>query len=56
MFVYNPSTDELEARHATGEASASLKGLRIPLGQRISGWVAVNRQTALNSDPTLDCR
>ncbi len=54
MFVYNPATDELEARHAMGEASASLKGLRIPLGQRISGWVAVNRQTALNSDPTLD--
>jgi diguanylate cyclase (GGDEF)-like protein/putative nucleotidyltransferase with HDIG domain len=54
LFVYNPETDELEARHASGEASASLKGLRVPLGQRISGWVAVNRQTALNSDPTLD--
>jgi diguanylate cyclase (GGDEF)-like protein/putative nucleotidyltransferase with HDIG domain len=54
IFVYDPATDELEARHATGEASASLKGLRIPLGQRISGWVAVNRQIAVNSDPALD--
>jgi diguanylate cyclase (GGDEF)-like protein/putative nucleotidyltransferase with HDIG domain len=54
MFVYDPVTDELDGRHAVGDASASLRGLRIPLGQRISGWVAVNRQTAMNSDPTLD--
>jgi diguanylate cyclase (GGDEF)-like protein/putative nucleotidyltransferase with HDIG domain len=54
MFVYDPATDELEGRHAFGDASASLRGLRIPLGQRISGWVAVNRQTAMNSDPALD--
>jgi diguanylate cyclase (GGDEF)-like protein/putative nucleotidyltransferase with HDIG domain len=54
IFVYDSTTDELEAKHAVGDASASLKGLRIPLGQRISGWVAVNRQTAMNSDPTLD--
>ena len=54
IFVYDQDTDELEARHAIGEASSSLKGLRIPLGQRISGWVAVNRQTAMNSDPALD--
>jgi diguanylate cyclase (GGDEF)-like protein/putative nucleotidyltransferase with HDIG domain len=54
MFVYDAETDELEGRHTAGEASASLKGVRIPLGQRISGWVAVNRQTAMNSDPALD--
>src|SRR5581483_2302208 len=31
-----------------------IKGLKIPLGQRLSGWVAANRQTIVNSDPTLD--
>ena len=54
LFLYDPATDELEAKHAAGDASSVLKGMRIPLGQRISGWVAVNRQTALNSDPALD--
>ena len=24
------------------------------MGQRLSGWVAANRQTILNSDPMLD--
>jgi diguanylate cyclase (GGDEF)-like protein len=54
LFIYDQGTDDLEARHASGDASPAVKGFRIPLGQRISGWVAVNRQTALNSDPSLD--
>jgi diguanylate cyclase (GGDEF)-like protein/putative nucleotidyltransferase with HDIG domain len=54
LYLYNASTDELEAKHAVGDASIALKGLRIPMGQRISGWVAVNRKTAMNSDPALD--
>ena len=28
--------------------------MRIPLGQRLTGWVGANRQTILNSDPVLD--
>ena len=31
-----------------------MQGIRIPLGQKLSGWVAVNRQTILNSDAELD--
>src|SRR4030095_1691248 len=31
-----------------------IKGLRIPVGQRLSGWVAANRLTIRNSDPVLD--
>jgi len=31
-----------------------MRGMRIHLGQRLSGWVAANRQTILNSDPALD--
>jgi len=44
----------LEAAVTFGDAGSLVKGLRIPLGQRLSGWVAANRQTILNSDPTLD--
>jgi diguanylate cyclase (GGDEF)-like protein/putative nucleotidyltransferase with HDIG domain len=54
FYIYEASTDELEARHAIGEATSVVKGLKVPLGQRLSGWVAANRQTILNSDPTLD--
>lgn len=54
LFLYDPTMDELEARHAIGDASSMVKGIRIPLGQRLSGWVGANRQTVMNSDPTLD--
>jgi diguanylate cyclase (GGDEF)-like protein/putative nucleotidyltransferase with HDIG domain len=54
LFWYDHATDELEARHVTGSAGPLIKGLRIQLGQRLSGWVAANRQTIANSDPTLD--
>jgi diguanylate cyclase (GGDEF)-like protein len=54
LFLYETASDELEARHAIGESSSLVKGLRIPRGQRVTGWVAANRQTIMNSDPTLD--
>jgi diguanylate cyclase (GGDEF)-like protein/putative nucleotidyltransferase with HDIG domain len=54
FYMYEPSSDELEVRHVSGEGADILRGLRMALGQRLSGWVAANRQTILNSDPALD--
>ena len=54
FYSYDAATDELEAKHAMGDATSVVRGLRIPLGQRLSGWVAANRRTIVNSDPTLD--
>lgn len=54
LFLYDVEKDELEAKHGMGDATSLVKGLRIPLGQRLSGWVAANRQTICNSDPMLD--
>jgi transcriptional regulator with GAF, ATPase, and Fis domain len=54
LFWYHSPTDELEVKHATGHLSSVVKGVRIQLGQRLSGWVAANRQTIVNSDPILD--
>jgi putative nucleotidyltransferase with HDIG domain len=54
FYVYDRSSDRLEARHVVGEGSAAIRGLRIGLGQRLSGWVAANRQTISNSDAALD--
>lgn len=54
FFLYDDKTAEIEASHAIGDGAAHVKGLRIQLGQRLSGWVAANRQTIVNSDPVLD--
>jgi putative nucleotidyltransferase with HDIG domain len=54
FYLYDVDGDELVATHASGEHAAHIKGLRVPMGQRLSGWVAANRQTIRNSDPVLD--
>jgi diguanylate cyclase (GGDEF)-like protein/putative nucleotidyltransferase with HDIG domain len=54
FYLYDASIDELEAKHVTGDAASIVRGLKIPLGQRLSGWVGANRQTIVNADPTLD--
>jgi diguanylate cyclase (GGDEF)-like protein/putative nucleotidyltransferase with HDIG domain len=54
FFLYDQKVDDLEAAFVFGEASSLVTGLRIPLGQRLSGWVAANQQTIVNSDPSLD--
>jgi diguanylate cyclase (GGDEF)-like protein len=54
FFLYDRKLDDLEAAIVFGEASSLVTGLRIPLGQRLSGWVAANQQTIVNSDPSLD--
>jgi diguanylate cyclase (GGDEF)-like protein/putative nucleotidyltransferase with HDIG domain len=54
FFLYDRDTDELVAAHAAGENSSHFSDIRIEMGQRLSGWVAANRQTIVNSDPMLD--
>jgi diguanylate cyclase (GGDEF)-like protein len=54
FFKYDPKHDELVVAYASGDAAYVLNGARIGLGERLSGWVAANRQTILNSDPALD--
>lgn len=54
FYSVDEGTGEIVAQRATGPNASFVEGLRIPLGQRLSGWVAANRQTILNSDPTLD--
>ena len=54
FYRYNSVTDGLVATLAAGENAESFLGIHIPRGQRLSGWVAANKQTILNSDPVLD--
>jgi diguanylate cyclase (GGDEF)-like protein/putative nucleotidyltransferase with HDIG domain len=54
FYVYDETTDELEAKHAVGDGTSVVRGMRIRVGQRLSGWVAANKRTIANSDPILD--
>jgi diguanylate cyclase (GGDEF)-like protein/putative nucleotidyltransferase with HDIG domain len=54
FFTYDVENDDLTAAHVVGDHSALISGVKIGLGQRLSGWVAANRQTIRNSDPALD--
>ena len=54
LFAYDALSDDLAATAVSGELATLVRGLRIPLGQRLSGWVAANRQTIRNSDAILD--
>ena len=38
FYLYDASMDELEAKHVTGDAASIVRGLKIPRGQRLSGW------------------
>jgi putative nucleotidyltransferase with HDIG domain len=54
LFTYDSARDELVANEAVGDVGYIVRDLRIPRGERLSGWVAANRQTIINSDPVLD--
>jgi putative nucleotidyltransferase with HDIG domain len=54
FFAYDAASDRLVARVVSGNHAAALSSLEIPLGQRLSGWVAANRTPIINSDAALD--
>jgi len=54
IYFYDAVTDRLIARHARGLYSTALSGLAIAQGQRLTGWVAAQRSTIVNSDAALD--
>ena len=54
LFLHDAHTGEIVLTHASGTGAESLRGARIGLGERLSGWVAANRRTICNSDAALD--
>ena len=54
FFAHLEESTILEASHAAGENGQAVHGVRIPIGERLSGWVGANRRTIRNSDPVLD--
>ena len=54
FFFNDPAKDLLSVKFSAGEASNGLQGLEIRLGERLTGWVAENQQSIINSDAHLD--
>jgi putative nucleotidyltransferase with HDIG domain len=54
FYLRDPLTDDLVAVHAAGNGSEALKGLRLRAGEGLTGWVALNRTTIINSSGALD--
>jgi putative nucleotidyltransferase with HDIG domain len=53
-YLVDLSADRLVVAHASGPAAEVFSGQAIPIGSRLSGWVAAHRQPIVNSDPSLD--
>jgi putative nucleotidyltransferase with HDIG domain len=54
VYLYSAESDNLVATFVTGRHADAIAGTTIQLGQRLTGWVAANRQTIVNSDAALD--
>jgi putative nucleotidyltransferase with HDIG domain len=53
-FLPDAEHDRLVVADAFGPAAAALRATSVPVGERLTGWVAVRRQPIINSDATLD--
>lgn len=54
FYRRDDATDEIAAAYASGFAEALMRNVRMPLGHKVSGWVAVNSRSVINADSTLD--
>jgi len=53
-FLPDVARDRLLVSDAFGPGAAALRGMSVPVGERLTGWVAVRRQPIINSEATLD--
>ncbi len=54
FYRRDDAADELAAAYASGFGEALVRPVRMPLGHKVSGWVAVNGRPVINADSTLD--
>jgi len=54
FFRRDEAADELAAVYASGYGEALVQDLRMPLGHKVSGWVAANSRSVINADSALD--
>jgi putative nucleotidyltransferase with HDIG domain len=54
VFVVDETEESLVARHVSGSLAPHIEQLSIPVGARMSGWVAASGQSMINADAALD--
>ena len=54
FYRRDDAADELAAVYASGYGEALVQNLRMPLGHKVSGWVAANGHSVINADSALD--
>jgi putative nucleotidyltransferase with HDIG domain len=54
LYGYDVVNDTIVALYTAGDGTSAVDGKPIPLGGRLSGWVAATAQTVMNSDARLD--
>lgn len=54
LFLPVDGGNELEAFASSGVGRSTIDGLRIPVGDRISGWAQAHKQAVLNSNAALE--
>jgi GAF domain-containing protein len=54
LYAYDEASDAITAAYTAGDDTAGISANPIPLGDRLSGWVAATGQTVMNSDARLD--
>lgn len=54
LYIGTDNQHSIRCRYADGPLTALVDGPEIPLGERLSGWVAAHRTPIWNSDATLD--
>jgi len=54
VFRLDEARQELIVETASGESAATLATLSMPIGERLSGWVAAAGQPMINADAMLD--
>ncbi|HTR66135.1 MAG TPA: diguanylate cyclase [Terriglobales bacterium] len=54
IAVYIRRGNELVPEHVSGDNFRLFSSLRIPIGQGLSGWVAMNRKPIINGNPSVE--
>jgi GAF domain-containing protein len=54
LYGYERTNDAIVPVYTAGGGVSSVDATPIPLGERLSGWVAATAQTVMNSDARLD--
>lgn len=54
LYIPNHETNELVPVSSSGVGTSAIEDLRIPIGDRISGWAAAHKQVVVNSNAALE--